>query len=104
MWSGRDALELGLVDELGGLREAIAAAKELADIPASEKVRLDFYPRAKTFFEVLAEGGQRRRLGVFDEFPEPVRDAMYKAKVWERWSDEPVLALDPLLWGLSVED
>lgn len=32
VWSGRDALELGLVDELGSLEDAIAAAAELAGV------------------------------------------------------------------------
>jgi protease-4 len=32
IWSGYDALELGLVDELGGLNEAVAAAARLADM------------------------------------------------------------------------
>lgn len=33
VWSGTDALDLGLVDELGDVRLAIARAKELADLP-----------------------------------------------------------------------
>ena len=32
VWSGTDALKIGLVDELGGINEAIAAAAELANI------------------------------------------------------------------------
>jgi len=41
VWSGKDALEIGLVDELGGLNEAIAAAEELADLEAgAERVYL----------------------------------------------------------------
>ncbi|MGQ9715426.1 MAG: signal peptide peptidase SppA [Anaerolineae bacterium] len=35
IWTGRQALELGLVDELGGLREAVQRAAELAGFPAS---------------------------------------------------------------------
>lgn len=34
VWAGRQALELGLVDELGGLREAVRRAADLAGIPA----------------------------------------------------------------------
>ncbi len=34
VWSGRDAEKLGLVDELGGLKEAVEVAKSLARIPA----------------------------------------------------------------------
>ena len=33
IWSGEDAIELGLIDEFGGLTEAIELAKELADLP-----------------------------------------------------------------------
>ena len=33
VWSGRDALERGLVDELGGLREALAVARSRGGLP-----------------------------------------------------------------------
>lgn len=33
IWTGQDALHLGLVDELGGLTRAIALAKQLAHLP-----------------------------------------------------------------------
>jgi protease-4 len=33
VWTGRDALEAGLVDELGGLRDAIRIARERAGLP-----------------------------------------------------------------------
>src|ERR1700734_107596 len=39
VWSGSQAKDLGLVDELGGLDRAIEIAKNLAKIPASESVR-----------------------------------------------------------------
>ncbi|TEA08291.1 signal peptide peptidase SppA [Mycobacteroides salmoniphilum] len=44
IWSGRDALEHGLVDELGGFRDAVAKAKELADIDADDDVRIASFP------------------------------------------------------------
>jgi protease IV len=44
VWTGADALEHGLVDELGGLRAAVRKAKVLAGIDADEKVRLVSYP------------------------------------------------------------
>jgi len=55
IWSGARALKLGLVDELGGLDTAVAAAKELAHIPRAESVELIFLPRPKSFFEMLSE-------------------------------------------------
>ncbi|PID90015.1 MAG: signal peptide peptidase SppA [Bacteroidetes bacterium] len=44
VWTGEDAKPLGLVDELGGLRDAIAAAAEAAEL---ENYRLSTYPRIK---------------------------------------------------------
>lgn len=43
VWSGRDALEQGLVDELGGMMEAIDEAREMADLPARAEVELITY-------------------------------------------------------------
>jgi len=45
VWTGRQALDLGLVDETGGLSRAVALAKELAGISAYQDVRLDVWPR-----------------------------------------------------------
>ncbi len=55
VWSGAQAKELGLVDELGGLDRAIEVAKDLAHIPASESVRIERYPREKSFLQQLLE-------------------------------------------------
>jgi len=51
VWSGERAKQLGLVDELGGLDTAVAAAKALAKIPASEEVTLIYLPAPKGLFE-----------------------------------------------------
>ena len=44
VWTGADAAERGLVDELGGLRTAVRRAKVLAGLDAEEKVRIIGYP------------------------------------------------------------
>lgn len=44
VWSGEDALERGLVDELGGLTAAITKARELAEIEADADIRLKTFP------------------------------------------------------------
>ncbi len=44
VWTGADALERGLVDELGGLRTAVQRAKVLAGLDADTEVRLVSYP------------------------------------------------------------
>ncbi len=44
IWTGADALDHGLVDELGGLRAAVRRAKVLAGLNEDAKVRLVGYP------------------------------------------------------------
>lgn len=48
IWSGLNAIEIGLVDELGGLNDAIAKAAELAEIEDYTKTEL---PKTKDPFE-----------------------------------------------------
>jgi len=55
VWSGAQAKELGLVDELGGLDRAIEVAKQLAHIPASASVHIVRFPQEKTFWQLLFE-------------------------------------------------
>ena len=55
VWSGAQAKQLGLVDELGGMDKAIEIAKQLSHIPADESVHIVRYPEEKTFFEQLLE-------------------------------------------------
>jgi protease-4 len=44
IWTGADALDRGLVDELGGLRHAVRRAKVLAGIDADAEVSLVGFP------------------------------------------------------------
>ncbi|UCF67594.1 MAG: signal peptide peptidase SppA [Acidobacteriota bacterium] len=53
VWSGRDALERGLIDEIGGLRRAVEVARELAGIPPNTTTELIVLPRRRPFFESL---------------------------------------------------
>jgi len=50
VWTGQDALTIGLVDEIGGLDEAIIAVKKLAKITAAEQVN---YPKSKSVMESI---------------------------------------------------
>ncbi|HEY1643963.1 MAG TPA: signal peptide peptidase SppA [Streptosporangiaceae bacterium] len=45
VWSGADALDNGLIDELGGLDCAVAAARRRAGLPATAQLRA--YPRSR---------------------------------------------------------
>jgi len=55
VWTGTQAKELGLVDEIGGFMKALDVAKELAEIDADTKVQIKMYPREKTDMEKLED-------------------------------------------------
>ena len=55
VWTGAQAKDIGLVDELGGVMKAIEVAKELAEIDADAKINLKQYPRPKTTTEQLED-------------------------------------------------
>ena len=55
VWTGRQARERGLVDELGGLDRAVVIAKARAGIPADEEVELVTFPPRRTLYEAIAE-------------------------------------------------
>ena len=54
VWTGRQALERGLVDELGGLDRAIRLAKERAKLDVSKGVELLVYPQKPSIFDIFA--------------------------------------------------
>jgi protease IV len=55
VWTGRQAKENHLVDELGGLDRAVAIAKQRAKIAADSDVELMVYPPRKSFYELISE-------------------------------------------------
>ncbi len=53
IWTGQQAKDLGLVDELGGLGRAVEFAKMAAGIDEDSEVRIVYYPRPRSFLEQL---------------------------------------------------
>jgi protease-4 len=53
VWSGKEALKLGLVDEIGGLHRAIGYALRKAKV--AQGFRLVEYPEKKTLADMIAE-------------------------------------------------
>ncbi len=77
VWSGADALTVGLVDEVGGLDQAIAHAAERANL--GDRYRVVEYPRQKPLAEAIAEFLQgvvpaTRSPGVATQLIETLRD------------------------------
>jgi protease IV len=55
VWTGRQAKEIGLVDELGGLDRAVALAKQRAKIAQDAEVELVIYPPKKSIYDLLSD-------------------------------------------------
>ena len=63
VWTGADALRVGLVDELGGLDRAVALARELAKVADAEKLPLIYLPKAPSFLEYFSSSHSSTSLG-----------------------------------------
>ncbi len=95
VWTGTRALELGLVDEIGGLRTAIEVAKEVAGIPADEEVRIVHLPKERGFFERLFRAGDRSSMSRVT-LPSGIRTAVRDLARLALLESEPVWLLAPL--------
>ena len=73
VWAGADAIEIGLVDELGGLDKAIAYAAEKANLT---EYSLKDYPKQKDMMEMLLGGNM----------PEPYTKALLKKKLGKNYT------------------
>ena len=63
VWSGKQALDNGLVDMNGSLQDAIAVAAEKANL---EDYKVSYYPRLKPFIEqLMSQLGNEARLELF---------------------------------------
>ncbi|QDV36460.1 signal peptide peptidase SppA [Tautonia plasticadhaerens] len=101
VYSGRKAKELGLVDELGTLEEAVAKAKALADLGPEVEVERLVLPEPKSIFESLSEafdgmGIRAPVLGVESVLPEPIRSVAARAEALRKLVErEPAVLLLP---------
>jgi protease-4 len=77
VWTGRQAYDNGLVDELGGLHRAIEIAKTEAGIAAETPITLVTYPQPRSFFEVLRNWfGVGVARGAFEVLISPYADML----------------------------
>ena len=71
IWSGEDAKNLGLVDELGGYDTALKLAKKAIGVSENDEVKIVVYPRPKSFFKNLMD-----RRGADNSDQEAVRQTL----------------------------
>jgi protease-4 len=57
IWTGRQAKENGLIDEIGGLSEALDLAKEMAGLKEGKKVGIEIYPKYAVKLFGLGDSG-----------------------------------------------
>jgi protease-4 len=69
VWTGAQALERGLVDELGGLRTAVLAAKRLSGLDPDDDVSLVPFPQARPLATQIAELLNARLAAAVRPFP-----------------------------------
>lgn len=93
VWTGKQALNIKLIDMIGGLNDAIELAKKKAKIPAAEKVNLIIYPKRKSFIKALLE------LDDITATLSSYEDKCYSSikKILTSFSRTPYLAIMPIL-------
>lgn len=64
IWTGRQAKANGLVDELGTLEDAVAAAKTMAGLKKDAEIELLVLPRPRNLIDMLMESRSDTRLSV----------------------------------------
>ncbi len=55
VWAGTSAVNLKLVDKIGGINDAIDEAKKLAKIPAKDPIGVVVFPKKKSLFDTVYE-------------------------------------------------
>jgi len=99
VYTGRQAQKLGLVDEVGTLDDAIAAAKELARIPSDQATELLILPKAQGFLEALVGPLEDRDVyapAIRAAIPEPLRPVLGRLEAFRRiFAREPVAVILP---------
>ena len=98
VWLGSQALEVNLVDELGGFDRAIELAKEKAGIGAAEDVQLIPYPKPKRLVDILLENDAFARAPALPAF---LRERLGSASVWPALAEGGMLAVSP--FALTIQ-
>ena len=102
IWTGQDAKELGLVDELGGFPEALRLVKKAAGIPEKEEVNVKIYPPKKTLFQMFFEEGphgsepEEAALATFSKGLKEIQPYVRRIQMLARGTEAGVLTMPPV--------
>ncbi len=93
VWTGTRGMENGLIDAYGGMKEAVAAIKQLANI--QKEVELVTYPRSTSAFSIkLDMDAPGVTLG---DIPKEIRDLVDYIQESTFYSEERILYLMPYI-------
>ena len=102
VYTGKQALELGLVDELGTLDEAIAYAKKSAGLDPESKLERQNLPKPTSPFEALfgpldpsAQIGAGVAKAWLNRLPAEISSQLKSLEVYDRLAREKVLTVMP---------
>jgi protease-4 len=104
VWTGAQARDKGLVDEIGGLDKAIEIAKQLAGIPADKGIKRVVLPYPRGFFDNLFGGDDddaseniklQQQRAAFEALPEDVRRTLQYATLLDRMKRGEAMAMMP---------
>lgn len=93
VWTGSKALELGLIDAYGGMKEAIEEIKKSASI--EDEVELVTYPQKKSAFKI--EIGSSLMGLKAEKYPAEIQHILDKIKESTFYNDEKILLLMPYI-------
>jgi protease-4 len=107
----RDALALGMVDELGGLRKAIAHAGKQAELNTPDEFEVRIYPQPKTLADMFTPTGRTvmtplhealGRSAILAALPEAVRRPMVQQlQIMQLLEKRPVMVAMP--FSISIK-
>lgn len=100
VWTGNQALERGLIDELGGLQDAIEATKTIAGL--THDMELVEYTGNKAAMTInMKADGRLQSLLQPSVLPASLQQVEQLLTQLEQYNDEPILRVIP--WRLNME-
>ncbi|MAF26649.1 MAG: S49 family peptidase [Gemmatimonadota bacterium] len=90
VWTGRQALGLGLVDDLGGFDRAVEVALELAEADPAEGAALTHFPKRKSLADMVLSGEilELGKASIIQEAGQALQRSVAPETV--RWAWEPL--------------
>lgn len=104
VYTGRQAQKIGLVDQMGGLHDAVADAKKECGIAADEKIDLLLLPKPQSFLEELFGGqslGTTLTASTLEQLPKEWGEYLAEAKVLAYLFQHPINTILP--YRITIE-